>query len=97
MILLGGLISWLVTRHKGGAPEEEHDAGSLFSSGLIAGDALTGILLALLTVAGLDKTLQLRDPAAGNFNFEACFATTLYLGLALWLYLLAKKKKRGLA
>jgi uncharacterized oligopeptide transporter (OPT) family protein len=97
MILLGGLISWLVTRHKGGAPEEEHDPGSLFSSGLIAGDALTGILLALMTVVGLDKALTLRHPAEGNFNFEAGLSTALYLGLALWLYMLAKKKHKRLA
>jgi len=96
MILLGGFISWLVTRHKGGAPEEEHDNGSLFSSGLIAGDALMGIAIAGITVLKLDKALALRDPNAGNFAFEAALSTSLYLGLAVWLYMLAKKKKRSL-
>ena len=97
MILLGGFIAWLVTRHKGGAPEEEHDSGSLFSSGLIAGDALMGIAIAGITVLGLDKALALRKPLEGNFGFESAISTAFYLGLALWLYLLAKKKHRKTA
>jgi uncharacterized oligopeptide transporter (OPT) family protein len=102
MILLGGFISWLVTRHKGGAPEEEHDPGSLFSSGLIAGDALMGIAIAGITVltykgAPISTYLALRNPSAGNFGFEAGLSTVLYLGLALWLYLLARKKHKTTA
>ncbi|MBI4802953.1 MAG: oligopeptide transporter, OPT family [Elusimicrobia bacterium] len=93
MIFLGGFIAWLVTRHAGGAPEDEHDNGSLFSSGLIAGDALTGILLAGFTVIKLDGALRRRDPSAGNAAFEDALSTGLYLCLALALYLLARKKK----
>lgn len=95
LILLGGFVSWLVTRHKGGAPEEEHDNGSLFSSGLIAGDALMGIAIAGITVAKLDETLTLRKPGGGNFAFEAALSTAIYLCLAAGLYLLAKKRKRN--
>lgn len=99
MIFLGGFIAYIVTKHSGGAPEEEHDPGSLFSSGLIAGDALMGILLAGITVIlmRIDKTLDilaLRKPAEGNFTFEAALSTALYLGLAAGLYLIARKKKR---
>lgn len=94
MILLGGLIAWFVSRKAGGAPEEEHDPGSLFSSGLIAGDALMGIAIAGIIVLKWDKALSLRDPSAGNFTFEALLSTVLYLGIALALYLVARKKHR---
>ena len=94
MILLGGLIAYAVSRKAGGAPEEEHDPGSLFSSGLIAGDALMGIAIAGIIVLGLDKRLALRNPLAGSFAFESTLSTLLYLGVALALYLTAKKKHR---
>ena len=97
MILLGGFIAYMVSRKAGGAPEEEHDPGSLFSSGLIAGDALMGIGLAVITVIGWDKALMLRDPNAGSFNFEATLSTVLYLCIALALYLIARKKHRKIA
>ncbi|MEI7527517.1 MAG: oligopeptide transporter, OPT family [Elusimicrobiota bacterium] len=93
MILLGGFIAYMVSKHAGGAPEEEHDPGSLFSSGLIAGDALMGIGLAVITVLKWDKVLKLRDPSAGPFNFEAALSTVLYLGVALALYLIARKRR----
>lgn len=94
MILLGGLIAYAVSRKAGGAPEEEHDPGSLFASGLIAGDALMGIGIAGIIVLGWSETLKLRDPWAGNFNFEAVLSTVLYLGIALALYLIAGRKHR---
>ena len=94
MILLGGFIAYMVSKHAGGAPDEEHDPGSLFSSGLIAGDALMGIGLAIVTVLKWDKPLMLRDPNAGSFAFEATLSTILYLFIALALYLVARKKHR---
>jgi uncharacterized oligopeptide transporter (OPT) family protein len=97
MILLGGLIAWFVSRKSGGAPEEEHDPGSLFSSGLIAGDALMGIAIAGIIVLKWDKVLSLRDPSAGSFAFEAALSTVLYLGIAVALYLVARKKHRKAA
>jgi len=97
MILLGGLIAWFVSHKAGGAPEEEHDPGSLFSSGLIAGDALMGIAIAGIIVLKWDAVLKLRDPGAGNFAFEATLSTILYLGIALALYLIAGKKHRKAA
>ncbi|MFN7118832.1 MAG: OPT family oligopeptide transporter [Saprospiraceae bacterium] len=48
-IFVGGLVKWLVSRRNKSA-EEESDAGpgALFSSGLIAGGAITGIIVAIL-------------------------------------------------
>jgi putative OPT family oligopeptide transporter len=49
MIALGGALAWAVARSRGGETRED-DPGSLFSSGLIAGEALMGIGLAFVTV-----------------------------------------------
>jgi putative OPT family oligopeptide transporter len=47
-IFVGGLARAFVERKRGQAEESEVSAGTLFSSGLIAGGALTGILYAVL-------------------------------------------------
>ncbi|NUQ82859.1 MAG: OPT/YSL family transporter [Bacteroidetes bacterium] len=47
-IFVGGLIKGLVDKSKGGSEESEVGSGTLLSSGLIAGGALTGILIAVL-------------------------------------------------
>lgn len=48
-IFVGGLVKWFVSRKNKSAEEEsEAGPGALFSSGLIAGGAITGILVAVL-------------------------------------------------
>jgi putative OPT family oligopeptide transporter len=47
-IFVGGLLRWLVERRTGVTSESELSAGTLFSSGLIAGGSLAGILFAVL-------------------------------------------------
>lgn len=60
-IMVGGLVRLLVDKLK--RPEDEKKAiqndGILFCSGMIAGEGLVGILLALLAVFGVDKALDL--------------------------------------
>ena len=60
-IMVGGLLRLLVDKLK--KPEEEKKAiqndGILFCSGMIAGEGLVGILLALLAVFGVDKVVDL--------------------------------------
>lgn len=51
-IFAGGLVRWWVERKTGVVGESELGAGTLFSSGLIAGGSLTGILYAILFGAG---------------------------------------------
>jgi uncharacterized oligopeptide transporter (OPT) family protein len=61
-ILIGGLIAHFYSK---GKPEKEHDAilhrGVLFSSGVIAGEALTAVGLAALAAFGI-KALNLGLP-----------------------------------
>lgn len=48
-IFVGGLVKWFVSRKNKSAEEEsEAGPGALFSSGLIAGGAITGIFIAIL-------------------------------------------------
>jgi putative OPT family oligopeptide transporter len=47
-IFAGGLVRWFVERKTGASEESEVGAGTLFSSGLIAGGSLAGILYAVL-------------------------------------------------
>jgi len=47
-IFAGGLVRWWVERKTGQAQESDISAGTLFSSGLIAGGSIAGILFALL-------------------------------------------------
>lgn len=64
-IMLGGLLRWMVDRkrEKESGNKENADSGKgiLFCSGMIAGEGLVGILLAILAVAGLDARLNLSD------------------------------------
>ena len=47
-IFVGGLVRWWVERKTGETSESDLSAGTLFSSGLIAGGSLAGILFAIL-------------------------------------------------
>jgi hypothetical protein len=51
-IFAGGLVRAFVERKSGAAEESEVGAGTLFSSGLIAGGSLCGILYAVLVGTG---------------------------------------------
>lgn len=50
-IFIGGLVQWWVERKTGETAESDLGAGTLFSSGLIAGGSLAGILFAILVGA----------------------------------------------
>ena len=52
-IFIGGLVRWWVERKTGETEESDLSAGTLFSSGLIAGGSLAGILFAVLV--GLEQ------------------------------------------
>lgn len=48
-IMLGGVVSYIVYRNR---KESQMEKGVLISSGLVAGDACTGVVIALLAVVG---------------------------------------------
>jgi putative OPT family oligopeptide transporter len=102
-IFIGGLVKWFVERkEKDKAEESEIGPGALFSSGLIAGGAITGIIIAAMlgytvgtslegTPISLLSKLRLFDPEAmgvlGDIGGLVAFSV---LTLILWLY--ARKK-----
>ena len=92
-IMVGGLVRLALDKLK--KDKEEKDAivndGILFCSGMIAGEGLVGILLALLAVFGVDKVFDLSArfgiPAAvSNIGGLVLFAITVLtvLRFSLW-------------
>ncbi|WP_428843392.1 MULTISPECIES: OPT family oligopeptide transporter [Thermoactinomyces] len=54
-IMVGGIVRWLTTRFSKTEAEKQgrEEAGTLFASGLIAGEALLSVVVALLIVPGI--------------------------------------------
>ncbi len=57
-IMIGGVIRWIVDK-KSADKNSEASGGVLFCSGLIAGEGLVGILLAILAVVGVSSKFDL--------------------------------------
>ena len=57
-IMIGGAIRWIVDK-KNAASEDDASSGILFCSGMIAGEGLVGILLAILAVIGVAEKIDL--------------------------------------
>jgi hypothetical protein len=85
-IFLGGLLTYVVEKvsgHHGKGPVDDriHQKGVLFSAGLITGEALMGIIIAVpIVVSGSAEVLAL--PASlqfGNLLGVAIFAAIGYL------------------
>src|SRR5262245_45291991 len=94
-IFVGGLVRAYVERKTGAAEESEVGAGTLFSSGLIAGGSLCGILFAVLVGTGRIVAFQAIGNALpflhdGTSGYLA--SALLFLGLAGILAQQAQKK-----
>jgi putative OPT family oligopeptide transporter len=94
-IFAGGVVRWLVERRTGVTSDSDISAGTLFSSGLIAGGSLAGILFALLVSLqqqGLDilGPLQAVGTAIPFLHDESALAqiatTVLFAALGVILY-----------
>jgi hypothetical protein len=72
-IFVGGLVRWLVERKTGETSDSDLSAGTLFSSGLIAGGSLAGILFAAL-VGYTYAAPTAANPAAESSLFADYFA-----------------------
>jgi putative OPT family oligopeptide transporter len=86
-IFVGGLIKWIVDRiaEKRSAPDKQRieEKGTLLASGLIAGEAIVGILLAVVFLAGV--------PAIATFKFFPAWGGWLSLiGFAAIGYVLIR-------
>ena len=89
-IMAGGAVRWIVERVKGSDEEkkERADRGVLFTSGLIAGEGIMGIVLAVLAVAGVDGKIALK------FSLPQIGSLIIFALLLFGLFRLCIKKKK---
>lgn len=87
-IMAGGAIRFIVERIKGTDKEkkERTDRGVLFTSGLIAGEGIVGILLAVLTVFEVNIAL--------DFSLPQILSLVIFIGLLLILFRQCMKKDK---
>ena len=93
-IFLGGLVAYLANR--GRSPSEARNLGGrgmLFAAGMIAGESLTGVVLAIpivlsgrADVMALPHSVQLPDPGA------TLLGLAMFTALALFLYRVARAR-----
>lgn len=85
-IMCGGIVRWFMDKRK--TSEEERKAsvesGTLFTSGLIAGEGLMGVILAALAVAKVNGT-----PIADLINISGSFSIGQIGSLVVFIALLA--------
>ena len=92
-MMLGGALRWFLEKRKYASEKDKTNtvqSGVLYSSGLIAGEGIVGILLAVLAIipAGLNakgETLYVSDKinfgevfSIGNIGGLICFAVILF-------------------
>ncbi len=92
-IMVGGLVRLAMDKLKKNKEEKEKitNDGVLFCSGMIAGEGLVGILLAVFAIFGWDKAIDLSarfgiSPAVANIGGLVLFAITILtvLKFSLW-------------
>jgi putative OPT family oligopeptide transporter len=94
-MFMGGVLRWLVDRRMSpeerDGPEADSGPGVLFSSGLIAGGAITGVVLAALQAKGLDTAI---DQSKGIGSTSAVVALAAFvLFIAVPVYSVARRKR----
>jgi putative OPT family oligopeptide transporter len=95
-ILVGGIIRFFVDKAKGDESEKKNKVnnGILFCSGMIAGEGLVGILLAILAIVGVNKALVISD----NLNLPAAVSnagTIVVLLIAIFAILKSSVWKKS--
>lgn len=86
-IFIGGVISYLVSRRLAARGEGISRSGVLFASGLITGEALMGILLAIPFAAAQSAEILLIAPDSPAFATIAnALGVALFAAFAFWLY-----------
>ena len=91
-LLVGGAISWLVSRQKKDEPAEaaqvRQEKGTLVASGFIAGGALMGVVAAIVKFCGADWYLT----AWAGSGTAAAVGVVAYLALITYFILASNKK-----
>lgn len=77
-IMIGGIIRWFADKKAAKTGDKKNDeagTGVLFCSGMIAGEGLVGIILAVLAVLGIDKMIDF----SGSVNLGTIGGITLLI------------------
>ncbi len=94
-IFAGGLVRWFVERKTGVKSESDISSGTLFSSGLIAGGSLAGILYAVLVgterIAPFTAIGDALPFLHGENTMGQLFGVALFLALGVILYRAAQR------
>ena len=91
-IMAGGVVRWILERRKAANENEEKEKkacierGTLFTSGLIAGEGLMGVILAICAVAKVDSKFV--SPVA----LPQIASLVIFIILLAYLYFLCVKK-----
>lgn len=86
-IMFGGLIKWIVDK-RNGKQKDESGKGILFCSGLIAGEGILGVLLAILTVTNVAEKIDVSSHIpTGNVT-----SLIVLIALGAMVLLMAGKK-----
>ena len=95
-IMVGGIIRWFFNRIKNeDCKKKSVNNGILFSSGMIAGEGVVGLLMAILAVAGVDKAIDLSNILnlpewASNIGSVVMFGLIIFCFLFFTLFKKAK-------
>lgn len=90
-IMVGGLVRWFVEKRK-----QDVEGGILFSSGLIAGEGLVGILLAVCAIIPVGKaTLAEVFDVSSKFTIGNIGGLVLFAGLTALLYYFSIDRKKA--
>jgi putative OPT family oligopeptide transporter len=95
-IFIGGLVRWFVERKTGVTSDSDLSAGTLFSSGLIAGGSLAGILYAILygaeMLAPFGVVGNMLPALRGEDAFGQIAGAALFFALAVILFRFGQRK-----
>lgn len=97
-IMVGGLVRWVVEKKvKYGSKEEKKDSvdkGVLYSAGMIAGEGIVGIFLAVLAVFNIDKVIDLSGIYGNNFQTAGNWVGLIVFALLIGsIFYFCRKKK----
>lgn len=96
-ILVGGIVRVIVDKKfKNNETElkEKTEKGILLASGLVAGDAIMGIVVALLAAVKLGDAVAIGPKIMPGIAASNWTATVIYLLLAIWIYMFTVKSDK---